>query len=137
MKLQKTFVAAVSTLMTLGIGGAAAYFAVRDAGKGGIVGPVPPSSEERQEPSPAVSSVGFGSGVAYSEPDVAIHPDIARDFDIADITNVADMEKAYGFTFTSDELSRLAADKFVVKNLLDTSIRPGSSGDVLKEFVQL
>ena len=45
---------------------------------------------------------------------------------MSDIKNIADMEKAYGFKFSAAELKMLASDKFVEKDITDTSIRPSS-----------
>lgn len=47
------------------------------------------------------------------------------------------MERAYGFTFTPEELAFLAKNKFVEKNLPDTSIKPNSIGDNVRELAQL
>jgi hypothetical protein len=79
----------------------------------------------------------FGASVKYQAPTSVINPDIAKDFDIATIKNIADMEKAYGVTFSASDLNTLKQNKFIVKNLLDTAIRPSSSGDNVREFVQL
>jgi hypothetical protein len=79
----------------------------------------------------------FGASVRYAPPDAPIDPAIAKDFDVNAIQNLSDIEKAYGFTFTAAERKELATDKFVVKNLLDTNIRPDSSRDNVREFTQL
>jgi len=82
-------------------------------------------------------TAAFGASVAYVPSAARIDPAIAEDFDISTIANIEDMEAAYGFTFTEEERRALASDKFIVKNLLDTSIRPDSGGDNAREFVQL
>jgi hypothetical protein len=79
----------------------------------------------------------YGEDVVYEAPDAAIHPALREDFDIASVKNISAMEKAYGFTFTAAERSRLAREKFVVKNILDTNIRPSSGSDAPREFPQL
>ncbi|MFA6521815.1 MAG: DUF3160 domain-containing protein [Candidatus Gracilibacteria bacterium] len=67
-------------------------------------------------------------------------PEIAQNFSLSEIKNIQDMEKAYGFTFSSDELAKLEQNKFVIKNLLDTNL-PGANGlsvyDNNREFVAL
>ena len=72
----------------------------------------------------------FGGGSApYTDPTVDINPAIAKDFDVSAVQNLQDMAKAYGVKFSPDDLKTLADRKFVVKSLLDTSIRPSSGGD--------
>lgn len=85
----------------------------------------------------AKAVAGFGEDVNYEAPDVTIDPKVGADFDVKSIRNVADMEKAYGVTFSPADLQTLADRKFVMKRLTDTSIRPGSEGDNLREFIQL
>ncbi len=53
---------------------------------------------------------------------IKISPDISRAFSTSEIQNIHDMEKAYGFTFTADELRKLEQNKFIIKNLLDTKL---------------
>jgi hypothetical protein len=83
------------------------------------------------------STGGFGASVEYQAPTSTIDPAIAKDFDLKTVANVADMEKAYGFKFTAAERKSLADNKFVMKNLLDTNIRPAGYSDTEREFVQL
>jgi len=83
------------------------------------------------------TSTGFGMDVVYEAPTSTVNAAIAKDFDIKTVANIADMEKAYGFTFTPAELKALSENKFVMKALTDTSIKPNSSPDNAKEFVQL
>lgn len=97
----------------------------------------PPQPEEAPAPPQAVEPKGFGEDVAYAPSPAAIAPTIAADFSIADVKNMAAMEKAYGVSFTAAERKALAERKFVMKNLLDTSIRPSATGDNVREFVQL
>ena len=75
---------------------------------------------------PTATPSGFGNDVAYSAPDAKIDPAVSKDFNVGDIKNIADMEKAYGFKFSAVELKMLAANKFVIKDMTDTSIRPSS-----------
>lgn len=81
--------------------------------------------------------VSFGSSVLYVEPTTNIDSEIAKDFDVKEIQNIEAMQNAYGFTFSSAEQKALSSQKFVMKSLLDTSIRPGSGGDNAREFSQL
>lgn len=85
----------------------------------------------------STSTIGFGSSVVYQAPTTTINPDIAKDFDLSKIQNIQDMQKAYGITFSSDDLALLAKQKFLVKPITDTSIHPNSNPDAAKEFVQL
>ncbi len=86
---------------------------------------------------PAANAKDFGDAVQYEAPTVSIAPDVSKDFDLKTVQNLKNMETDYGFKFTEAELSFLSKNKFVVKNLLDTSIRPNSSGDNVREFLQL
>jgi hypothetical protein len=79
----------------------------------------------------------FGSSVSYEAKDVALNKAIGAEFSLDEIKNLSDMETAYGFTFTDAEKKFLSENKFVIKNLLDTSIRPNSGGNNVREFVQL
>jgi hypothetical protein len=72
---------------------------------------------------PAAPS-GFGNDVAYAAPEAVIDPAVAKDFSMSDVKNIAAMEQAYGFKFSAAELKMLAANKFVIKDLTDTTIRP-------------
>lgn len=83
------------------------------------------------------TTTGFGAGINYQAPTATINPAIAADFDINTIKNLHDMETAYGFVFSPAELSYLAKNKFVEKNIMDTTIRPYSGGDNVREFSQL
>lgn len=77
--------------------------------------------------------------VPFEQSDITINRAIAAPFAISEITNIAAMEQAYGFTFTPAELADLAEHKFVVKNLLDTNIAADGLpvGDTMREFVAL
>ncbi len=79
----------------------------------------------------------FGESVKYEAPKVTINKGIAADFATSEAQNLADMEKAYGFTLSAAEKAYFAKNKFLVKNLLDTNIRPSSGGDNIREFAQL
>ncbi len=73
---------------------------------------------------PVTTPDGFGNRVAYAAPPAAINAAVAKDFSLSDVKNIAVMEKAYGFKFSAAELKLLAANKFVIKDLADTTIRP-------------
>jgi len=79
----------------------------------------------------------FGSSVSYEPKAVSLNKGISADFSIDEVKNLADMETAYGFTFTESEKKFLSEHKFVIKNLLDTSIRPNPGQNDLREFTQL
>lgn len=98
--------------------------------------PEPPPQEQAAIP-PQEQPPGFGDDVAYVPPQAAIATTLAADVPFGELKNVAAMEKAYGFTFSAAERKALAERKFVMKNLLDTSIRPSAVGDNVREFVQL
>ena len=87
---------------------------------------VPEENANTNTNTPTATPSGFGNDVAYSAPDAKIDPAVSKDFNVDDIKNIADMEKAYGFKFSAAELKMLASDKFVIKDLTDTSIRPSS-----------
>ncbi|MEK9130955.1 MAG: DUF3160 domain-containing protein, partial [Patescibacteria group bacterium] len=85
-------------------------------------------------------STEFGTSVKYESTDVTVDPAIAKDFSIDDIVDLAKMGEAYGFTLSSAELAALQNRKFVIKNLMDTNIRPQFSGrnaDLGREIVGL
>lgn len=63
---------------------------------------------------------------------ISIKPEIAKNFSLSEVSNIHDMEKAYGFTFTQDELAKLGQNKFVIKNLLDTNL-PGPEGLIVSD----
>lgn len=79
----------------------------------------------------------FAEDIVYRAPTTTINSAIAADVDIKKIQNLHDMEKAYGFTFSPEELAFLAKNKFVEKDLTNTTIRPFSGGDNVREFNQL
>lgn len=80
------------------------------------------------------------TNVSFVRQTINIKPEISQKFSLSEIKNVSDMEKAYGFKFTSDELAKLEQNKFVIKNILDTNL-PGANGlsvsDNTREFVAL
>jgi hypothetical protein len=83
------------------------------------------------------SVTDFGDSVSYKEPVTEISPEVAKDFKMAEIKNLDAMQKAYGVKFSSAELKALDAQKFVMKSILDTSIRPSGGQDNAREFSQL
>lgn len=88
------------------------------------------------------SPVAYEEGlvdVPFVRSDITINPAISQKFSTSEIKNIDDIEKAYGFKFTTDELAKLEQNKFVTKNLLDTNI-PGTglgAGGNMREFVAL
>lgn len=89
---------------------------------------------------PSITGSGaspFGTSVQYTEPDIAINNQIAAKFSADEAKNLGDIEKAYGFTLTNAEKKFLTDNKFLIKNLLDTKIRPSVAGDTSREFVDL
>lgn len=60
--------------------------------------------------------------VPYVEEKIDISPDLSRNFSVKEIQNLRSMETAYGVTFTPEDLKKLEANKFIVKNLLDTNL---------------
>lgn len=91
---------------------------------------------------------GPNSPVAYQEAlvnvpfirqEININPAISQKFSASEIQNISDIESAYGFKFTPDELAKLEQNKFVIKNLLDTNITGTglSVGDNMRELVAL
>ncbi|MEN9614122.1 MAG: hypothetical protein RLZZ347_429 [Candidatus Parcubacteria bacterium] len=76
--------------------------------------------------------------VPFEETTAHIAPAVATNFSTSEVSNLDAVQKAYGVTFSKDELSRLEQNKFVVKNLLDTNLAPVYvMGDNDREFVSL
>ncbi len=78
----------------------------------------------------------FANSVAYKESAVAIDNAIAQDFAIEELKNLKDMEKAYG-AFTAAEKKFLSANKFLVRDLPTTAIKPlipTSKNEIYREF---
>lgn len=75
--------------------------------------------------------------IPYEKTEITIAPAVSADFETTELSNLAAMEDAYGVTFTQTDLARLAKDKFVVKNLLDTNVRAVSLDNNDREFVAL
>ncbi len=86
-------------------------------------------------------SAEFAGGVRYAETPVTIDRALSADFAIGEIANMAAMERAYGVTFTEADRRALAEDKFILKPLPETSIRPtvpaGQRADLYREFLSL
>ncbi|MEI6190991.1 MAG: DUF3160 domain-containing protein [bacterium] len=73
----------------------------------------------------SISPINFQSNltnVSFSNQTININPEIAKSFPLSEIKNIPDMEKAYGFTFTPDDLVKLEKNKFIIKNILDTNL---------------
>lgn len=82
------------------------------------------------------SAEPFAAGVAYKETPIAIDPGVAADFDLKEVTNMKEMEAAYG-AFSAAEKAFLAKNKFVMKDLTATNILPvqtSSYRDSYREF---
>ena len=86
----------------------------------------PATNANMNAPAPS----GFGNDAAYAAPTTKIDPAVSNDFHVGDVKNIADMEKAYGFKFSAAELKMLESDKFVEKDMADTSIKPTMSGNI-------
>lgn len=78
--------------------------------------------------SPAIEApsdrVGKILDLPYIGPVVTIAPGLSADFSVDEIQNIDDMERAYGVTFSEEDLAQLQQRKFLVKNLLDTNLSP-------------
>ena len=126
--LKKVLLIALITFVALG-GGVLAYFNLNDKiakVSAPLVVEKPKNTNKNAQPAVAgvTTSAGFGNEVKYEAPNTAIAADVSNNFKIAEIKNIAAMEKAYGFKFTAAELKTLEANKFILKDLNDTSIRP-------------
>lgn len=75
--------------------------------------------------------------IPFERTEITIAPAVSADFAVSELSNLGAMEDAYGVTFTSEDLARLAKDKFVVKNLMDTNIRSADVPGIEREFVSL
>ena len=75
--------------------------------------------------------------MTYSEPSIVINKDIAADFSTGEAANFSDMEKAYGLKLTAAQKDFLSKNKFLMMNMMDTSIRPNPTGDSSREFADL
>jgi hypothetical protein len=93
-------------------------------------------SSEKAEYAP-LSGSDQPAGNIYQEPRATISPEIARDFSTDEITDIGVFERAYGFTLSAQEKAFLAKNKFLLKPLIETSIRPDSSDDAPREFLRL
>ncbi len=71
----------------------------------------------------------FGSSVVYESTGLVIDSTLQEDFNLSEIQNLDEMEKAYDFKFSDEELSYLAENKFVLKNLLETNILPSAGSE--------
>jgi hypothetical protein len=99
--------------------------------------PTIPSGEFKK-----VEAAEFGTKAIYEEFVGPLDAGLAKDFSTNEIQNLPAIEKAYGFTLSADEKKFLSENKFLVKNLLDTSIRPTFPSasrvfDRAREFVGL
>lgn len=75
--------------------------------------------------------------IPFERTEITIAPAVSADFPTTELTNLAAMEGAYGVTFSPEDLAHLGKDKFVVKYLLDTSVRALGVDNNEREFVSL
>ncbi len=77
--------------------------------------------------------------VDFVKQDIKINADISKPFKLSEIKNIPDIEKAYGFKFSKEEIDSLESNKFVVKNILDTNLAKDGLPvyDNNREFVSL
>lgn len=80
----------------------------------------------------------FGSSIVHDETmDFQINPAIANNFSTDEIKNIGDMESAYGIKFSNEDKKMLQENKFLVKQLTSTNIRPYRYENNLREFLGL
>ncbi len=87
--------------------------------------------------SSSVSLSGSGGEVSYHETQVTIPAELAANFSLSEIQNMDEMEQAFGFKFSTAEKKMLEEQKFVMKPLLETKIRPTYMSDKYREFLSL
>lgn len=81
-----------------------------------------------------VEARGFGSSVKHDEAmNFKIASTLSNNFSISEIKNIEDMEEAYGLTFSEADLKFLEENKFLIKNLYQTNIKP-DVGNVYSEY---
>lgn len=110
-----------------------------------ITSPANNTSTANNNPQQIVSSAGAPvsfhvpmANVSFVRQQINISPDLSKPFADFEIQNIADIEKAYGFKFTSTELQQLEQNKFVIKNILDTNLGKNVTvSDNSREFVAL
>lgn len=79
----------------------------------------------------------FGSTVKLQETSATFAPAIAKDFSSDEAANLADMQKAYGFTLTAKQKQFLQENKFFILPLASTTLAPKNDGDYDREFPAL
>ena len=75
--------------------------------------------------------------IPFEKQSITIAPAVSQNFSMSEIKNFDEIKKAYGVTFTQDELNNLEKNKFVIKNLMDTNFHPVNVGDNMREIVSL
>ena len=101
-----------------------------------------PSQQLTQLPSgiqisATTSSTVFGNSVTYQEPVLTVSPDLSKDFALTEAKNLLDIERAYHIQLSPAEQTFLAQNKFLLKQVPDTSIKPVSESDQSHEFPEL
>lgn len=79
----------------------------------------------------------FGKNVSYTETSASIAADLNKDFSVSEITNLKEMQDAYGFVLNAKEKDMLEKNKFVMLPLTETSIRPRMGNERYREFLGL
>jgi hypothetical protein len=136
------FIGGVAATLLIVSGAAAAWnYRTRTTGQSESAVPVA-SSTEATSNAPVPYTHGAISAAPYTAPDVPIATTTAQDFDLNEVQNIAEIEKAYGFTFSPEERAKLAENKFVIKNLMDTSLGKMNNyslsvGENTREFAAL
>lgn len=127
----KSFWISVAVLLIAGLG-VAAFFVFKN----------PISNNSTSNNSGSNSPIEYQQtlvNVPFVRQEITINNAISKKFPNSEIKNIPDIEKAYGFKFTPDELAKLEQNKFVIKSLLDTNITDGGLGvgDNMRELVAL
>ncbi len=103
----------------------------------------PPSTQPivapRENPTADINALLpiFGGQTPYAPPAVTLHPSLAADFNLTDVKNLDEIAETYGITLTSSDREFLSKNKFLVKNILATSIRPKKTSPTSREFLDL
>ncbi len=76
--------------------------------------------------------------IPFEEQDIKISPEISKKFNLSQIKNIDEMKKAYGVTFSQNDLNNLGKNKFIIKNLTDSNLTPVDVAEGnMREFVAL
>ncbi len=103
--------------------------------------PLPSADSTSTVPPSGWKASVFGGDVAFTRTPMTIADGLAGDFDTAEITNLDDIEKAYGIALTPAQKRVLSTEKFVMLPLTDTNISPnfgkGPVAEWNREFLGL